>query len=123
MDYGNNVDAEGNALAPKPNADSSDYPSALPYYLPFGGPSKDRNLARKSRKVANRRARRASARAFANTAAADISESLSSTVSAVLKNSDYPTFMVVADDEDACADSGATDVMLNDFAHSCHFDV
>ena len=53
---------------------------------------------------------------FANAAAADISECLSSTVSAVLKNSDYPTFMVVADDKDACANSGATDVMLNDFA-------
>jgi len=116
-------------------------PTNSTYLLPFGGPTLNRVASKWSRKIANRRRRRdASARQSAahptssivtslspllhTTSAAKLSTSIGSFVQHQLSSPEACIFTCVGDDDDCCADSGATDMMLPDYGtfvsyHKC----
>ena len=144
LDYGNNVDDKGNIVSDNLNTESNVYtaPSSFVHYtaLPFGGPTFNKVAHKWSRKLSNRRrrrdasARQASARPTSSllaqlstpaATAATPSSSIGQFAEHQLASPDACIFTYVGNDDDCCADSGATDVMLPDYGafvsyHKCH---
>ena len=129
MDYGNNVDSAGQAISghidsTKSKNELKDYSTPVPFYLPFGGHTVAPNLQRKINKICNHRARH---HASARTASSAIPTSISKLIKAVTHAYDTSSevcHFTSEDADEACADSGATDVMLPDFGafisyHQC----
>ena len=124
QDYGNNVDALG-ILIPKNNRTTSFYLPSSKFILPFSGPTNP--IAEKwRRKFANRRERMASISARRDQADFKFTTPLQQTISSVsasistfskgqLGKPDFPLFIIIKSHDECCADTGATDIMLNDY--------
>jgi len=119
MEYVNNVDSTGVTVpggshSTKNNSSSIVYLVNNQFRLPFGGMCKPPNLQRKLKKVANHQVKRQVSARRAST----IPTTMVSLVQAVAQAFDLSSeaCLFASDDPDeACADSGDTDVMLPDF--------
>ena len=137
QNYGNLIDASGASISNRSdnvNATSTHYPnqSSQRYFLPFGGPSLSNKVALKwQRKIQNRRSRKRNASAQRTASfppsvqdllAADDSSVSSSVTSSIgsfaasrLNSPEACVFASISEEDECCADSGATDIMLPDY--------
>ena len=109
-EYGNALEAlvADRDSSSKTNSTTNVYSLSCIDPLPTRNPSK---LTRKWRRRLHRRRERHSARRASSFSLNEVTSMLQSTVHAT---KDDTIFTIVSDDDDACADSGATDVMLPD---------
>jgi len=120
MEYDNIIDITGSIFPSGLNSTNSNTPSNVyctntQFRLPFGGPSRPSQFQRKLDKVVNHRVK---CQTSAQRASTTIPKTMVSLVQAIAQafDSSLEARLFTSDDpEEACADSGTTDVMIPDF--------